>query len=83
MTDAGSAQVKRRLGWRPEQGSVGKEWSPGHRWGGKFLMWTAGGAPDPEAGAKESSLRLRELIAQTRFNLSLAGFGAQEIPERG
>lgn len=33
VTDAAPAQATLQLGWRPEEGLVGKEWSPGPRVG--------------------------------------------------
>ena len=80
MTDAGPAQVMLRLGWRPEQGLVGKEWSPGHRVGSSSCE-LQGALQTQRQEHTESSEP--QGIAHTGFNLSLAGFGAQEIPERG
>ena len=51
-------------------------------WGRKFLTWTAGGAPSPEAGAQECCLLPGELRAGWGgwSCLSLSEFGAREIP---
>lgn len=60
-------------------------------WGGKFLTWTTGGAPDPEAWAawvipETQGIVPRggsgEACLKICSHLSLAGFGPQKIPGR-